>query len=344
MNRRLRPHLLWAFWACSLAALLAHGNRLNPKPFERRLHLMGTVCTMIYYGEGQRGGRNRLEGFVRILESTERQLSSWRLDSSISRVNQHPVGQPFALEPGLCRLFAALFFWQRATQGAFDPAIGAWIEAWDLRGQGRFPTPEASRRAQDRAGMARLHYQPSSCQLTRLTETALDAGAFGKGEALDRVRRHATQKDARRWMVDLGGQIAVQGAPPGQEAWTIRLTHPARRHQSLLSIAINSGSLATSGGVKRDRRVNGERVGHIIDPRSGKPASFRGSVSVWHESALVADILSTALYVMGSHQGLDWAQRRDLAVCFLELEDDGVRIQPSAAFAERFLDPFAGQF
>ena len=330
----------WSFCVVGLAAPPVNDRQLPSKPLERRLHLMGTVCTLVHYAEDRAAGGDRLESFVRILESTERQLSSWRSDSSISRVNRHPVGQSLTLEPDLCRLFDDLFFWNRATQGAFDPAIGAWIEAWDLRGRGRLPNAEALQWAEQRAGMARLLYQPSFCQLTRLAEAALDAGAFGKGEALDRVRSHAAGQGVRRWMVDLGGQIAVQGAPPGQEAWTIRLTHPVRRQQPLLSVAMDSGSLATSGGATRDLQVNGRRVGHIIDPRSGQPASFRGSVSVWHPSALVADILSTALYVMGPHQGLDWAGQRGLAVCFLEMEDSEVRIRPSPAFTERFLGVF----
>lgn len=342
MIRRLRPNLsLYFICVLSAAALVASETRHQDQgllPFERRLYLMGTNCTLVYYGEDKPSERIRLEDFVRILESTERQLSSWRLDSSISLMNRHPVGQAFSLDRSLCQLLDTLFFWHRATDGAFDPAIGPWIEAWDLRGQGRLATREASRQARDRAGLARLYYQPSLCLLTRLTDTWLDSGAFGKGEALDRIRRHAAQAGLQRWLVDLGGQISVQGAPPGEPAWTVVLTHPERRRQPLFSIAMNSGSLATSGGATRDLRVKGVRIRHVIDPRSGRPASFNGSVSVWHESSVVADILSTALYVMGPDQGLDWAQQRDLSICFMLVENGRVRMRPSSAFSRQFSD------
>jgi len=77
-------------------------------------------------------------------------------------------------------------------------------------------------------------------------------------------------------------------------------------------------------------------IGHILDPRTGRPLKFDGSVSVWHESALVADILSTALYVMGPEEGFAWAQARGLSVCYL-LESHGkVKVKATRAFNERF--------
>ena len=66
-------------------------------------------------------------------------------------------------------------------------------------------------------------------------------------------------------------------------------------------------------GSERDVRVGGRRVGHILDPATGEPAAFAGSVTVWRERALVADILSTALYVKGPERGLAWADARDVA-------------------------------
>jgi thiamine biosynthesis lipoprotein len=163
----------------------------------------------------------------------------------------------------------------------------------------------------------------------------LDVGAFGKGEALDRAA--ARLKDVA-WMIDLGGQVSVGGSRTGGSPWTIDIAHPADRDQPLVRVNMRHGSLSTSAGSERDQRVSGGRVGHILNPRTGSPAAFSGSVTVWHERGLVADILSTALYVMGPDKGISWAATHDVSVLYLIPDGDEVRVRVTSSF-ERRLDP-----
>jgi thiamine biosynthesis lipoprotein len=113
---------------------------------------------------------------------------------------------------------------------------------------------------------------------------------------------------------------------PGGERWTLDLAHPIERQRSVARLEMRRGSLSTSGGSERDLHVNGRRIGHHLDPRTGWPASFEGSVAVWHERGLVADMLSTALYVMGPDEGLQWGARRRLAAAYLVPDQGLVRI------------------
>ena len=79
--------------------------------------------------------------------------------------------------------------------------------------------------------------------------------------------------------------------------------------------------------------VSGRRIGHILDPGTGGAVAFPGSVTVWHRRALVADILSTALFVMGPDEGVEWAESRGIAACFLVPDRRGsVRMLMTAAF------------
>jgi thiamine biosynthesis lipoprotein len=96
-----------------------------------------------------------------------------------------------------------------------------------------------------------------------------------------------------------------------------------------------SGSLSTSGGSERDRRVQGQRIGHIIDPRTGRPSTFDGSVVVWSERGLAADIISTALYVMGPDEGLRWAEPRRIAACFLVPRGNHVELRATRGWREK---------
>lgn len=302
---------------------------------------MGTRCSLTVYTKDQRSGLARLESFVRILESTEEELSTWKEESPLSRINQTPVDVPAAVSPSLCRLLRELHFWSQATQSAFDPAIGSLLEAWGLRQGGRIPSEKVLKAARARAGMRYIKFEPSECRVTREKEAILDSGAFGKGEALDRVFEDLKNPGAP-WLIDLGGQVMVSGHPPHATFWTVGLAHPRHREQSLLTVELTSGSLSTSGGSEHDLRVQGQRIGHILDPRTGCLAPFNGSVTVWHARALIADILSTALYVMGPGEGLAWAEERNLAACFFVIAKktneaaEKVEIRATSAFAHRF--------
>ena len=102
---------------------------------------------------------------------------------------------------------------------------------------------------------------------------------------------------------------------------------------------MRAGSLSTSAGSERDLVVSGLRIAHHFDPRTGRPATFTGSVTVWHERGLVADMLSTALYVMGPEPGLQWAEARGIAACYLIPERGTLRVETTRAF--RRLNPRA---
>ncbi len=248
-----------------------------------------------------------------------------------------PAASPFASEEAKPVTRSVYLMGTRCTLTAwsafaFDPAVGTLIDAWGLRTGGRIPSGEELERARKNAGMRRFAFDPKACTITRQADAWIDSGAFGKGEALDRALRAQEHDGAIPWMIDLGGQLAVHGRLPGSEPWTAYVPHPERRGDPFLALEFESGSFATSGGSERDSATAGGRVGHILDPRSGRPAAFRGSVTVLHQSALAADILSTALYVMGPEQGLKWANARGLAACFLVPVGDAAEIVASAAF------------
>jgi thiamine biosynthesis lipoprotein len=132
---------------------------------------------------------------------------------------------------------------------------------------------------------------------------AIDEGGFGKGYALDRMLA-MLGGDA---VINFGGQLAVRGRA------TVTIADPRRRDTPVVETTISGGSLSTSS--------DSEQGGHIFDPRSGRPVTGRGSASVLDPSALRADILSTALYVMGPLEGLRWADAHDVAAVFITADD-----------------------
>ena len=215
--------------------------------------------------------------------------------------------------------------------------MGSLIEAWAIREGGRVPFPHTVETALARAGLRHFSWLPDSCIVTRTLDAIFDAGGFGKGAALDRLER----RQAGPWLVDLGGQIASWDEP-GSEGWLVAVAHPVNRETPAFELRLTRGSIAVSGGSERDHWVQGRQVGHILDLRTGRPVSRGGAVAVWHPRALVADVLSTALYVMDAGEGLAWATSRGVAACFLAPRKQAVArtpeldLQATPTFEQRF--------
>ena len=313
-------------------------SAVAPVQVRRDVYLMGTRASLQAYAPDRPTGLNRIEGFLRILEATEEELSTWQAGSAISRLNRHPLGESFGLNPSLCDLFSRLKTWTDRTGGAFDPGVGTLLEAWGLHAGGRRPTEGELQDALETTGFENLSLDAEACLVTRDRAVLIDVGAFGKGDALDRVWDYSVDASVDGWMIDLGGQIMVRGARPDGESWSVDLAGPLNRTQSVLTIQMKEGSLATSGGSERDIGTGETRIGHILNPRTGHPIQTSATATVWHERALVADILSTALYVMGVDEGLAWAETHGIAAIFLIPDDAGhVEARATSLFEEEFL-------
>lgn len=322
-----------------LAALLvvaagaaASAGSLRLELVTRDVYLMGTRARLAAFAPGRDAGLATLAAALDILERTEAELSTWRETSEVSALNRHPVGVPWQAGPNLCRTFGEVWRWHDETGGAFDPAIGRLLAAWDVHGAGARPTLQGAARAAAASGLALLAFDRSACTLTKRGEVTVDAGAFGKGDALDRVEAALGNGP---WLIDLGGQVSVGGPGPAG-GWTVAIAHPLYRDRPYRHAQLREGSLATSGGSERDVTAGGVRISHIFDPRTGRPATFDGSVTVWHRSGLAADALSTALFVMGPEEGLRWAAAHDVAAMYLVPERGTVRATASPMFEQRF--------
>ena len=299
---------------------------------ERSVALMGTIARFVAEAPDRARALESLEQMVATVEDVEAEISTWRDDSVLGRLNRQPVGDAMLLPSLSCDVLDRAAHWWREADGAFDPAVGRLVEAWGLRGDGHRPGADELDAALLSSGLGEIGLTAEGCSAIRRADVSLDAGAFGKGAALDEVRRVMADV-AGAWMADLGGQVAV-----GPGAWPVALAHPLRRDQPAMELELSGGSLATSGGSERDLVLkDGSRVGHVLDPRTGIPVTWRGSVAVWSHSALDADALSTALRVMGPEAGFDWAVDRRIAACFFTVGPDGeLMIRATPEFRRRF--------
>jgi len=304
----------------------------NQVKVERSVFLMGTMAHFAVEASDRQRALSQLEEMVRTIEDVEAEISTWRDSSLFGQLNHSLIGDSMPLTQRSCMWLERVAYWWDQSDGAFDPAIGSLIEAWGLRGTGQRPNPEDLQNILERGSFDAINLDTDDCLITRLRDVLLDAGGFGKGAAIDAVYQ-ISKEEMAAWMIDFGGHVAVR-----RGTWEMSLAHPMLRSKPILKFDLTEGSLATSGGSERDLMLGDSTfIGHILHPQTGLPVQWPGSVTAWSTSALDADILSTALYVMGAVEGFDWAVKQNLAACFLILEQDGrVTVKSTPSFEERF--------
>ncbi len=306
-----------------LATALA-GAAAGGESVERRLAVMGTSLSLEVAAGDRAAALKASEAAVRAIEDTERRLSTWRAESELARLNRAPVGAQTALSEATAADLGQALACAEATAGAFDLTVGALVDAWDLRGAGRIPAGTERAEALRRVGHGLLSLEGQTA--VRRADLRVEEGGFGKGAALDRAMEALRRGGATWAWLDLGGQVAVSG-----KEVVVSIAHPAERGTAALELVLGAGSASTTGNSERGRVVDGERVGHLLDPRSGAPARDFGSVTVVAKSAAWADCLSTALFVLGPSAALEWARRHEgVEVVVLEPVEGGLRARASA--------------
>ncbi len=297
-DQRLRLSLIIIAMGVPGPGRLAASERV-----ERRLVAMGTVLRVRVAGADRPAALAASEAAVGEIERVDRLLSTWKEGGPLGRLNAAAPGEAVAVGPEVRTLLADAFAWARRTGRAFDPTVLPLVKAWDLRGQGRIPGSEELARAAAATGPQRFRLDPAAEAAARLDKDAgIDEGAWGKGYALDLAAAAARDAGATESVLDLGGQVLVRGR------WTVVIADPRDRQRPAATVFVESASVSTSGNSERGRVVGGRRIGHLLDPRTGRPARDFGSATVVASSALVADVLSTAFFVLGPDRGLELSE------------------------------------
>jgi thiamine biosynthesis lipoprotein len=297
--------------AFALAALAPPPERTGPaRPgfVERRVSAMGTLLELDVVGSSREQALAASEEAIAEIRRVEDLLTTWR-DSPLLRLDEAPVAGPVPLDSELFGLLQTVFAWAERTDRAFDPTVLPLVRAWDLRGAGRVPPSEILARALDATGPDRFRLDPRRRTAARLDALAgIEEGAWGKGYALDRAVERLAGSGVSA-LLDLGGHVLGRGRDGAGRWWAVGIADPRRRNREVVTLEIADASVSTSGNSERSRVVAGKRIGHLLDPRTGEPAADFGSVTVVSPSALDADILSTAFFVLGPEAGLALAER-----------------------------------
>jgi thiamine biosynthesis lipoprotein len=311
------------------AILFVAGCASAPSDVTHARYLMGTTCTVTVPAAAGSSARAALDEIHRV----EELLSTWGNDSELARLNAAPEGASVVASVELLTLLDEVASLAQRTGGAFNPLVRPLIDLWKTRDEGSVPSQDAIDAALPRLDSALVSFDRGRSTVTRTGGAVFEEGGFGKGYALDRALSAVESAGARRALLDFGGQVSLFGWPGGLE---VAIAHPEDRLRPAVVVRVDAGSIATSSGSEQTFVVDGIHFSHLIDPRSGRALPARGSATVVDARGLVADVLATALYVLGPDDGLRWADANGVAALFIvPTASDTWEVRPSRNFRSR---------
>lgn len=296
---------------------------------------MGTVIQQTLYAPEEAALEVSAKS-MELLEKLEREMLSWRLDTSeVYRINaaaSDPDG--FILSEDMALLLERCMEINENSQGAFDITLGSLTGLWDIDKWASeeageefcIPSPEEVEAALALCGSERLKLEPEREARVRLflpTGMRLDLGAVGKGLALSELSDILEERtEIPGAVISLGGSILTYGAKPDGSAWRVAIINPFDTASNVGVLSLQGQwFVSTSGDYERYVEVDGVRYHHILNPETGYPAvtSVRG-VSILSKDGLLSDALSTACFLLGPEKGMELAERYGAEALFI-LED-----------------------
>lgn len=264
---------------------------------------MGTSFEAILLGPDPEFLRAAAHESLDEVERLEARLSHYRADSEVCDLNRRAAFEPVRMEPSLFELLRRAVFLSEVTGGAFDCTAGPLVTCWGFfRGRGQKPEPGDLDAARARVGSRLLEFDDRD-RTVRFTREGVEVhlGAIGKGYAVDRAVEVLRALGVEAALVHGGtSTIYALGAPPGEVGWEIGIVDPRDRGRRLASVRMRDRALSTSGDYEQFFEMDGRRFPHVLDPRTGDPASGTWSAAVLADSATDTDALSTAAFVLGT--------------------------------------------
>jgi len=279
--------------------------------------MMGTLWNIEVVDHGRsEEARQAIDQAYAELARIENLMSEWKPESPISQLDAaaglHPVEVPAELREILERSI----HYSQITQGTFDITWRGMGNIWHF--DDTFAVPSAAAVAKARMNIDYRAIQINGNSVYLPAGTNIGLGGIAKGYAIDRAAHVLAAAGFTDSMVDGGGDVLVSGTRNGNP-WRLGIQDPRREHGQILAVANVSGmALVTSGDYERFRIVDGVRYHHIIDPRTGWPATASISVSVMAKNAEQGVVLAKGIFILGPEKGLALARQEGVEAMIVD--------------------------
>jgi thiamine biosynthesis lipoprotein len=297
-------------------AVTACGDRARDAPRSRLVEragvAMGSELHLTAWTLDEEAARSAFEAAFKEFDRLESLMSVWRPGSDVLRVNaaagSHAVQVGADVREAL-RTARQISEW---TAGKFDVTFGALTDVWkfDHDQDNTIPDPAAIRARLPLIDYRQIEIDESAGTVfLKRKGMRIHLGGIGKGYAVERAMTLLRRAGLRDFMIQAGGDLYVAGQKDGRP-WRLGINDPrGPAGRSFATIELTDGTFSTSGDYARSFMKGGVRYHHILDPSDGQPARGCRSVTIVADSPLLADGLSTGVFILGPVAGMALIER-----------------------------------
>ena len=275
--------------------------------YKKKLALIGSPFEITVIAKDTIEGNEYVNLAVGEVKRIENLISDWIPITQISQVNQNSGIKPIKVDDEVFNLVERALKISKITHGAFDISYASMDKIWKFDGSMKeMPTPEAIKKSVERIGYQKivLDKQKSTIFL-KDAGMKLGLGGIGQGYIADKIKDLLQSKGCTSGIVNVSGDINTWGKQPNGKPWTVAIVNPMNKNKVFATFPLEDSAVETSGSYEKYVTFNGIRYSHIIDPRTGYPATGIISVSVFAKQTEIADALATGIFVLGVEVGLD---------------------------------------
>ena len=340
MVRPARVALASAFTALVFAVLAGCSFQPEEKIWEISGPVFGTSYHInVVLTEDPEKLETLASGIDEVLEDVDASMSTWRDDSELSLFNQrNDQSEWVPISAGLFEVLQKARDISSMTGGAFDVTIGPVVNLWGFGPQARpeqVPSEESLAMALAATGYEKIELRADPPAVRATPPQYVDLSAIAKGYGVDAVARFLENEGIEAYLVEIGGEVRVNGRKPDGSTWRLAIEQPVSEGREVNRVvALESRAMATSGDYRNYYESEGRRYSHTIDPETGKPIAHRlASVTVIADDCMTADALATGFNVMGYEQANELAVRENIPAYFIVRTEEGFETHQTPAFS-----------
>jgi len=293
--------------------------------FKKKQSLLGSPFEITVVAKDSLEGNYFTNLAIDEVKRIENLISDWIPTTQISKVNQNAGIQPVKVDQEVYDLVERAIKISKLTSGAFDISYASMDKIWKFDGSMKeMPSEEAIKKSVEKVGYQNIILNPKDTTIFLKNKgMKLGLGGIGQGYIADKIKVLLQVKGCKSGLVNVSGDINTWGKQPDNKSWTVGIVNPMNKNKVFATFPLDDSAVETSGSYEKYVTFNGKRYSHIIDPRTGYPASGIVSVSVFAKQTEIADALATGIFVLGVDVGLDLINQLKGIGCII-VDDKGV--------------------
>jgi thiamine biosynthesis lipoprotein len=296
------PFLLFLFISCL--------PEKKPVPIEDSQFLLDTLVRISVYDQKhlKKQIRRTIDQTFDLMRKLEGETSVHVDTSEVASIVQNAGRNPVNVSEETIWILKKSQKISEQTNGTFDITIGLIKELWGFD-RVPFQIPDSG---EIQKLLAHVNYQDvmikDSTVMLRASPMRIDLGGIAKGYIIDRAVTFLKEKGMQSGIVEAGGDLRIWGNHPNRDKWKIGIKHPRKPNALIGVLNTTAISVATSGDYERFFMKDGKRYHHLLNPKTGYPASDCISVTIVSENALLADAYATSVFILGPEKGMQFIE------------------------------------